>query len=203
MHGLKRVIDPVIPVLLAKLFDLKVGINAFLLQDNIISVSVNDTVISNLVTGPLLCYAQFGRKIHDSVICQRMLISKDVYFIHELSHYVRKVFDGVIAPDLIPFLYLDFLPSKYVANSLDGIFSNSEEFRNITGIMLYENKLFFDPMTEAGYVLKNNKRLRASHNFGFVSRAPIQLIEKIKELSGEEYPLQEGEVEYSELWNLW
>jgi len=59
MHGLKGVIDPVIPLLLKKVLDFNVGANAFLYQNDIISVSVNDSVIYNMVTGPLLYYTQF------------------------------------------------------------------------------------------------------------------------------------------------
>ncbi|MBE6447186.1 MAG: hypothetical protein E7015_01725 [Alphaproteobacteria bacterium] len=151
-------------------------------------------------------YLQLGTvKLYDSIICQRREIEKDVCFVHELSHYIRKVFDGVVVGNFLPLLpKLNFLPEKYIANALEKTFSNDEEFRNITGILVQGNSLFFDPMTEAGYVIMNGKGLRNSHNVSFIARVPIGLIEKIEELSGTDIMSSiSDEVEYLESLNLW
>lgn len=202
---LKNVVDSAIDLLLARTFELAIGENMFYHLNNKISISIGNTTISNIVTGPKLFYSQSGvGKRVDSVVCQRREIGEDVRFVHELSHYIRKVFDGIIAKDFLQLLpKLNFLPYRYTTNSIEKIFSDDEEFRNITGIFIKNNTLFFDPMTEAGYVIANNKGLRNSHNVSFIPRMPIGLLLKIEELSGQKLRLEEGELEYSELLNLW
>lgn len=205
MFFLKNVVDSTVNLLLAKTFELAVGENMFYHLNNKISISIGNTTISNIVTGPKLFYSQLGvvRRV-DSVVCQRQEIGEDIRFVHELSHYIRKVFDGIIAKDFLQLLpKLNFLPYRYITNSVEKIFSNDEEFRNITGIFVKDNVLFFDPMTEAGYVIANDKGLRNSHNVSFIPRMPIGLLLKIEELSGQKLRLEEGELEYSELLNLW
>ncbi|MBR1735238.1 MAG: hypothetical protein IJ730_07360 [Alphaproteobacteria bacterium] len=202
---IKRIIDDISSLLFERTFELAVGENMFYHYHNRISVFLNGSIISNVVTGPVTFHLQLeAAKIFDSIVCQREEIEKDVCFVHELSHYIRKVFDGVVAGNFLTLRpKLNFLPDRYVTNALEKTFSNDEEFRNITGILVHAGSLAFDPLTEAGYVMANSRRLRNSHNVSFIPRIPISLILKIKELSGKTPDLGLDEVEYSELLNLW
>lgn len=205
MSALKAVIDGIVPLLFEKTFELTVGENMFYHYNNRISIFLTGPVTSNVVTSPKTFHSQLGTvKVYDAVVCQRREIEKDVCFVHELSHYIRKIFDGVVAGNFLTLLpKLDFLPDKYITTSLEKTFSNDEEFRNITGILVQGGVLYFDWMTEAGYIIANNKCLRNSHNVSFIPRVPIGLIAKIKELSGKMSVLIADEVEYVESLNSW
>lgn len=140
---------------------------------------------------------------YDAYICARSYVDAHHCFIHEMSHYIRRVLDGVFVNDftrLLPFLRT-ILPSKYLSNSLIGSFSDSEEFRNITGLLIVNGKIYFDPFTEAAYML-TGECLRISHCSSFIPRVPNALIDKIAEISG--HPIKRlDDVQYRELLNLW
>ncbi|MDR3186776.1 MAG: hypothetical protein LBU04_08315 [Christensenellaceae bacterium] len=142
------------------------------------NIQIGSPIQAYAITGPIYFSKVSGEKIFHSYGTQKMTYSGSGAS-HEIHHHLVKCIDadlmleGVVP--LIMELRKRYCDESYIS-SLERIWTNMKEFRNITSVFIREGIIYYDGFTEGALLLSKGKKIRSSHSDAIIRHVPIQLV---------------------------
>lgn len=145
-----------------------------------IILSSKETELS-VISGPIL--QTYGKTV--DVVSQPFIFENDEKLLHEIIHYYNLTLRQDLTDNDFNSLNIQLIKNGFSTDYTDltlNIWSDTEELRTITGLIVINGKLMYSKQCEARYLKDKKKPFRFSHSSSYFTKCPwyfVELMEKI------------------------